>query len=137
MATVRNENLRIVSEDDLQTKLTRYITVRGQYVGFHKYENAPDEVAFLKHRHRHLFKWEVIIQVFHDDRELEFFMVKDLIENEILRFTLLKDNLGSCEMQAERMLMGLLQEYGTLRYYQITVSEDGENDGTVEWNPDS
>lgn len=137
MAIVRNKNLRIIDEEDLKTKLARYITARGQYVGFHKYEDAPDEVAFLRHRHRHVFKWEATIQVFHDDRELEFFMVKDLIENEILKFTLLQDNLGSCEMQAEKMLMGLLHEYGTLRYYQITVSEDGENDGTVEWDPDN
>lgn len=116
--------------------LSRYITVKGQYEGFHWYENAPDEVAFLKNRHRHLFKWEACIEVFHDDRELEFFMVKNLILSQITAFTAIPDNLGSCEMQAERILVGLQNAYGTDRYYWVSVSEDGESDGIVEWVPD-
>jgi hypothetical protein len=29
----------------------------------------------------------------------------------------------------------LIPSYGADRYYEITISEDGENDGIVEYNP--
>lgn len=114
---------------------SHYITVRTQYPGFHAYENAPEKVAFLRDRHRHLFKIECTIQVFHDDRELEFFLVKDLLETQVIPFVTMRSNLGSCEQQAERICDGLRTAYGDHRYYQITVSEDGESDGVVEWEP--
>ena len=119
-----------------KTKRRRYLVVRDQYEGFHKYEDAPAEVAFLKYRHRHMFKWTDKIEVFHDNRELEFFMVKDVIKKEIMPFVVMLDNLGSCEQQAERILDGLLNAYGPDRYYSVIVSEDGENDGEIEWSPD-
>lgn len=112
-----------------------YINVRGQYEGFHAYENAPDQVAFLKNSHRHIFKWRVTIQVFGTDRELEFFIVKSVLEREILAYTRLKSNLGSCEQQAEEILKGLVNAYGPHRQYMVRVSEDGENDGFVMWHP--
>lgn len=115
--------------------LKRYITVRHEYPGFHWYEDAPDKVAFLKNRHRHMFKVKAVIEVFHDDRELEFFLVKDDLIRQILAYITMKDNLGSCEMQAEAILIGLQNLYGDNRYYQIIVSEDGENDGSVVWFP--
>lgn len=114
--------------------INRYITVTGEYEGFHWYEDAPDEVAFLKNRHRHMFKWSAEISVDHDNRELEFFMVRFMLEREVLPYIKLQDNLGSCEQQAERILNGLIEAYGQ-RYYRVTVSEDGENSGSVEYIP--
>lgn len=108
----------------------RYITVRTQFIGFHAYEEAPEQVAFLKANHRHLFKVEAKISVNHDDRELEFFMVQDMLLKQIMPFIQL-GNLGSCEMIAERIATGLINAYGVDRDYSITVSEDGESDGTV------
>lgn len=117
--------------------LSRYIEVTGQYDGFHKYEDAPDEVAFLRHNHRHLFKWKATIQVFHEDRELEFFMVLAKINQMIIPFVQVHKggNLGSCEMQAEFILDGLKNTYKDNRYYKVEVSEDGENTGIVVWTP--
>jgi Fe-S cluster assembly scaffold protein SufB len=113
----------------------QYIKVTGEYEGFHWYEDAPEQVAFLKLRHRHLFKWDAVIEVFHHDRELEFFMVKHVIKNEICQYVNMLDNLGSCESQANRILDGLIAHYSQDRVYQVTVSEDGENGGTVVWRP--
>lgn len=110
--------------------IDRDITIKGEYEGFHKYEDAPDEVAFLRHLHRHIFKWRAVIGVTHDNRELEFFMVKRVIETEILPF---QGTLGSCEMQAEFILQGLVNKYGPDRFYLVSVSEDGENEGTISW----
>lgn len=116
--------------------LRRFIKVRGQYDGFHKYENAPEKVAFLRNSHRHLFKWEAQIEVFHDDRELEFFLVQMDINRQILPFIQHTGNLGSCEQQAERILDGIKNSYGDHRHIQVIVSEDGESDGIVNWYPD-
>lgn len=113
----------------------RFIRVRGEYEAFHAYENAPDEVAFLKNRHRHIFKWEALIEVFHDDRELEFFMVKWALEQKVIPYIKLQSNVGSCEQQAERILEGLVNLYGAKRGYWVEVSEDGENGGGVIWDP--
>lgn len=112
----------------------RWITVKNNFIGFHAYTNAPDQVAFLKHRHRHRFYVESLIQVFHDDRELEFFIVQSHIEAEIIPF-LPHHNLGSCEQIAEQIMWGLINSYGDHRNYYVEVSEDDENSATSSWSP--
>ena len=62
---------------------TNYIWITTSMEGFHAYPDAPDEVAFLRNRHRHLFHFRVYIEVFHDDREIEFFMFKRDVEKMI------------------------------------------------------
>lgn len=130
-----NIGQRTIKEASHWNGLSRYIIVRGQYDGFHWYKKAPDEVAFLRARHRHLFKWEAKVQVFHSDRELEFFMVQAAINRQILPFCTQLDNLGSCEQQAERILEGLINAYGPDRNYSVEVSEDGENAGFIKYKP--
>jgi len=105
-----------------------FIVVRTEIEGFHQYINAPEEVAFLKNLHRHLFKIKVKIQVFHNDREIEFFILKRKI-NKILPeiFSTSK----SCEGYALQLLEYLIELYGNEREYEITVSEDSENDGVI------
>lgn len=124
---------RAIEQAESDGRLTRYISVTGQYDGLHKYENAPEQVAFLKNLHRHLFKWQATIEVLHDDREVEFFMAQATINREILPYTNQVYNLGSCEQQAERILKGLINAYGTDRNYSVEVSEDGENAGRVKF----
>lgn len=115
--------------------LRQFIKVQGQYDGFHKYENAPEQVAFLRNSHRHLFKWEAVIEVFHEDRELEFFMVQQTINQHILPHVQIHKggDLGSCENQAKYIIKGIIEAYGEDRYIIVEVSEDGENAGIVEW----
>lgn len=113
----------------------RYIEISFDYVGFHKYADAPEQVAFLRNNHRHKFEVNATIEVFHNDRDLEFFMVLDDIGREVLPHVLTASELGSCEMQAERLIEGILNLYGDHRYASVTVTEDGENGGTIEWHP--
>jgi len=111
-----------------------YIRVRTQFEGFHFYPNAGQidpRIEFLEREHRHMFKVEVVISVTHMDRELEFFLVKWDLESFIKSGS---QNHKSCEMIADDILGHLKKRYGGDRYYHITVSEDGENDGIVEWN---
>lgn len=115
-----------------------YIKVRTEFEGFHYYPNAGSidpRIQFLENEHRHMFKVEVKISVTHLDRELEFFLVKWALQDFIKDG---KMNHKSCEMIATDILeKHLVPNYGPNRYYEIVVSEDGESDGIVEYNPDS
>ena len=116
--------------------INTYIRVRTQFEGFHHYPNAGQidpRIKFLEHEHRHMFKVEVKISVTHTDRELEFFLVKWALNDFIQGGN---QNHKSCEMIATDILNNhLLARYGRNRYYEVTVSEDGESDGIVEYKP--
>lgn len=120
---------------------SRFIKVKWDYVDFHKWDDAPDEVAFLKNLHRHKFYATAMIEVLHDDRELEFFMVLRRIEQQIMPFMFvdmrrIKDGMkviSSCEQQAEFILNGLKAIYGEDRTYSVEISEDNENSAVVQW----
>jgi hypothetical protein len=113
-----------------------YIRVRTEFEGFHFYPGAGSinpKIAFLEKEHRHMFKVEVKISVDHLDRELEFFLVKWALQDFIKSGN---QNHKSCEMMATDILQQhLIPNYGSQRYYEITVSEDGESDGIVEYTP--
>lgn len=113
-----------------------YIKVRTEFEGFHFYPNAGQidtRIKFLENEHRHIFKVEVKISVTHLDRELEFFLVKWGLQEHIKERKL---HHMSCEMIATDILNNhLLPKYGEGRTYEIVVSEDGESDGIVEYNP--
>ena len=113
-----------------------FIKVKSQFVGFHRYVNAPDEVAFLRNPHRHIFHVTARIEVFHDDRELEFFLVKKEIGKFIDGYTFAnKQNLGSCEMMAQSFVRQIRSLYGLNREICVEVSEDGENSAEVWFCP--
>lgn len=101
-----------------------FIYITDTFEFYHRYENAPDEVAYLRYLHRHLAHVKVKIEVFHDDRELEFIMVKHRVKD-ILTF-LRFDDTTSCEMVAELLLSKLQLIYGD-RDMTIEVNEDNEN----------
>ena len=113
-----------------------YIKVRTQFEGFHHYPNAGEidnRIKFLENEHRHMFHVEVTASVNHDDRELEFFLVKWALE-EFIRAG--NQNNKSCEMIAREILeQHLIPLYGDSRMYQVVVSEDGESDGIVAYTP--
>lgn len=113
-----------------------YIRVRTEFEGFHFYPGASKinpKISFLEKEHRHMFKVEVKISVDHLDRELEFFLVKWALQDFIKSGN---QNHKSCEMMATDILQQhLIPNYGDQRYYEITVSEDGESDGIIEYIP--
>lgn len=108
-----------------------FVTVKNQFDDLHYYPNAPVEVSYLRNFHRHTFVLTSTIQVFHEDRELEFYMVKDFIDSVIPD---LKELVAekSCENIASFVLDTLKNKYGINRAYSISCSEDGWNTATVE-----
>lgn len=107
------------------------IGVKTQFEGLHKYEAAPDDVKFLRNEHRHIFKVLAKIEVRHDDRELEFFMVRTALDEKINLECLWGRNM-SCERMCKQILVWLKELYGIDRRYMVRVQEDDENYAEVD-----
>lgn len=107
---------------------------RTKFEGIHCYPNAPEEVAYLRELHRHMFGVEVEMDVFDDDREIEFIMLKHSVQDAI-RILTPNGNLGSlsCEQIAKSIICYLRGKYcdGMNRTIIVTVDEDGENGAIV------
>ena len=107
------------------------IIVKGSYDFVHKYATAPKAVEYLRQPHRHMFHYEVELEVFHDDRELEFIMVKHSID-ELLKTRYEQwPETFSCEQMANFIGFYLLRTYGRHRYACVSIFEDNENGARV------
>ena len=103
----------------------RMIAVTFQKPGVHQYPAAPDDVQYLRAPHRHLFKFKVKIQVWHDDREIEFHQFLNWVEGLYSGEQSLSLNNSSCEMISDS-LAAIIQSRYPDRLLQIEVWEDGE-----------
>jgi len=112
-----------------------FIWVTFQKEGIHKYPQAATDpklatgdwldVSFLGTPHRHIFHFRVEMEVFHDDRDVEFIQAKRIMERWYAE-SILQLDYKSCEMMA-RELHKMCTLTWTDRDYVIEVSEDGEN----------
>ena len=126
---------------NLKSKI--WVTFRRE--GIHKYPAAltdpklktGDEydVSFLGYPHRHMFHFRVAIEVFHDDRDIEFIQFKRWLENLYGKGTLELD-YKSCEMIGADLYQQINSKYPN-REVTIDVSEDGENGATMTWASNS
>jgi hypothetical protein len=110
------------------------IFVKFTQEGIHCWKDAPDGPrAYLRNPHRHLFVIEARTEVEHDDRQLEFFDVRDQIEGLFGLIAGPARDLGSqsCEMLARRIGMHLVEWSGGKHTWAVTVSEDGEAGASV------
>ena len=117
------------------TDAKRWIWVTFQRAGLHYYPDAAtnknlEDVSYLGAQHRHLFKFKVQIEVFHDDRELEFHQVLNFCES--LFQNQINIDFKSVEMLADDLRNELTKKYPN-RNMIITVSEDGECGCEVEY----
>lgn len=106
------------------------ICVRTQRAFLHCYPGAPDTVEYLRHPHRHLMHIELQMEVFHDDRELEFILVVSSLNTMIEHTTW--DPYISCEQIGKRIIRWAREKYGE-RDVKVSVFEDGENGAIVEY----
>ncbi len=111
--------------------IRRTIFVTFQKEGIHRYPDAPDGVEFLKHPHRHMFHFRVTVEVFHDDRDIEFILFKRELEALYTAGTMHIDH-KSCEMLAQDLIDYISAKY-TNRDIAVEVSEDGENGATLTY----
>ncbi len=120
----------------------RMIWVTFQREGIHKYPGADTDpslatgdeydVSFLGYPHRHIFHFKVAIQVFHNDRDIEFIQFKRWLENSFRDGVMQLDH-KSCEMISDELYFYIASRYPN-RDIEITVSEDGENGATIYYN---
>jgi hypothetical protein len=119
----------------------RQIWVTFQKEGIHCYPAAASDpalatgdeydVSFLATPHRHIFHFQVWIDVVHNDRDIEFIQFKRWLENLYRDDTLQLDH-KSCEMISDDLYLQIAQKYPD-RAVWIEVSEDGENGALVKY----
>ena len=117
-------------------KIKRWIEVSFQKEGMHKYPAALEDpkladVSFLGYPHRHVFHFYVQLEVFHNDRDIEFIQFKRWLEN-LYKEDILKLDYKSCEMIADDMYTHIANKYPR-RGVVIEVSEDGENGCCIQY----
>jgi hypothetical protein len=129
--------------DRIMAQADRKIWVTFQREGIHKYPAAltdpslatGDEydVSFLGHPHRHIFHFRVWIDVFHNDRDIEFIQFKrwclSLYNNQDAVLSL---DYKSCEMMADDLYIQIADRYPG-RAVWIEVAEDGENGCLIKY----
>ena len=114
----------------------RFIWVTFRREGIHRFPAAGTDpkladVAFLANEHRHIFHFNVSIEVFHNDRDIEFIQFKRWLES--LYQGTLELNYKSCEMISDDLYEVIATRFPG-RDIEITVSEDGENGATIFYN---
>jgi len=117
------------------TKIANFIYVKFQKEGIHKYPAALEDpnlatgdqydVSFLGYPHRHIFHFRVMIEVFHEDRDIEFIQFKRWLET-LYNDDVLQLDYKSCEMISDELAEAIGKKYPR-RLIQIDVSEDNEN----------
>lgn len=112
-------------------KITVWVTT--QFIGFHKWPEAPDKVSFLRNKHRHVFHVRVGVNVTHSNRDVEFFLLQEALniaaQSYVVSVMEIKETL-SCEQIAQLFADTLSKQCSVC---SVTVSEDGENGATLEF----
>ncbi len=125
--------------------IKRYITVPFQIEGMHYYPGADtnpqlatgdwDDVSHLGHNHFHYFFFKVTVQVFDDNRELEFIQFSRACKR-LYSDGLLQMNNKSCEMLAEELINTLIDKFDFVnREITVEVYEDNINGSIVKYHP--
>ena len=121
----------------------RKIWVTFQKEGIHCYPAAATDpnlatgdqydVSFLASPHRHIFHFRVWIDVFHNDRDVEFIQFKRWLE-QLYSSTqnILSLDHKSCEMMSDELYDMISNKYPG-REVWIEVSEDGENGSFIKY----
>jgi hypothetical protein len=127
--------------DRISSVAERKIWVTFQKEGVHCYPAAATDpqlatgdeydVSFLGTPHRHIFHFKVHIDVFHNDRDIEFIQFKRWLEN-LYKDSILALDYKSCEMIADDLYIQIASRYPN-RAVWIEVSEDGENGCLIKY----
>ena len=136
MSTEEMRDQALVEQANKGSKMI-WVTFRKE--GIHKYPAALDDpklatgdeydVSFLGYPHRHIFHFKVEIEVFHNDRDIEFIQFKRWLEKLYAEKTLQLD-YKSCEMMSGDLAEEIGKKYPG-RDVIINVSEDGENGSEI------
>ena len=131
-----------MSIETIKEAAKRQIWVTFQKEGIHCYPAAANDptlatgdeydVSFLANPHRHMFHFRVSIDVFHNDRDIEFIQFKRWLIS-LYQDGVLALDYKSCEMMADDLYSQIAARYPN-RAVIIDVSEDGENGCIIHYN---
>ena len=127
----------------IMSKAERKIWVTFCNEGIHKYPAAATDpnvctageydVSFLASPHRHIFHFRVWIDVFSNDRCIEFIQFKRWLESLYNgQGSVLELDWKSCEMMADDLYVQVATRYPD-RAVWIEISEDGENGCLIKY----
>jgi hypothetical protein len=137
----------IQSERETVTRIVdaaeRKIWVTFRREGIHCYPAAATDprlntageydVSFLASPHRHIFHFRVWIDVWHNDRDIEFIQFKRWLESLYTgNSSVLALDWKSCEMIADDLYIQIAARYPN-RAVWIEVAEDGENGCLIKY----
>lgn len=139
---MNQENRETVNK--IMEKAQRQIWVRFTREGIHCYPAAATDpqlatgdrydVSFLANPHRHIFHFRVGIDVYHNDRDIEFIQFKRWLEQLYSSDqAVLQLDYKSCEMIADDLYIQISNRYPD-RNITISVSEDDENGCEIIYN---
>ena len=117
----------------MATKKICYASVSSHFEAVHCWPDAPNAQSFLRNPHRHMFEVEVNIQVFHNDREIEYLAFKDCLT--VLLLTMPKPRTFSCEQYSDQIAEILNTQYKK-RHVLISVREDGKEGSITSYDLD-
>ena len=138
----QREQILLEQRKRVRDHADRKVWVTFRKEGIHKYPAAATDpalatgdeydVSFLATAHRHIFHFRVWIDVWHNDRDIEFIQFKRWLEN-LYRDATLSLDYKSCEMMADDLYNQIAAKYPD-RAIWIDVSEDGENGASIQYN---
>ena len=121
----------------MQEEISKIRTVKTevfcslQFEGLHHWPECPfDEVAYLRDLHRHVFYIKAYKVVNHDDRDVEFILLKHQVQKHIFEkyydFHTKTHRFGamSCEMIGRELI-------NKFELSRVEISEDNENGAVV------
>ena len=136
-----NQELRDQA-DRIMAAAKRQIWVTFRREGINRYPDAAlnpalatgdqYDVSFLANSHRHIFHFRVGIDVYHNDRDIEFIQFKRWLDALYSTDAVLSLDYKSCEMIADDLYIQIASRYPD-RSVTIEVSEDGENGCVIEY----
>jgi hypothetical protein len=145
------EQARQEQRQRIKDRAERKIWVTFRKEGIHKYPAAATDpalatgdeydVSFLGVPHRHIFHFRVWIDVWHNDRDIEFIQFKRWLENLYAKgnsadnnnkSSVLSLDYKSCEMIADDLYDQISSRYPD-RAVWIEVAEDGENGALIKY----
>jgi len=137
----QHEQAQLETRERIKKNAERKIWVTFHKEGIHKYPAAATDpalatgdeydVSFLGVPHRHIFHFRVWIDVWHNDRDIEFIQFKRWLEKLYATGTL-QLNFKSCEMMSDDLYDQIAARYPD-RAVWIEVAEDGENGALIKY----
>lgn len=111
-----------------------FVWVTFQKEGIHCYPEAASDpklsdVSFLGVPHRHIFHFKIWIEVFQNNRDIEFIQFKRWLES-LYTGDILNLNSKSCEMISDELYQKITEKYPN-RDIRISIAEDNENGSEI------